>query len=49
MRLTIALIFLLGGCGPIPVQISKQSQEQTQRTSQEVAQEVLLDYLNSKA
>ena len=33
-------IALLAGCGPIPVQISKQSQEQTQRTSQEVAQDV---------
>jgi hypothetical protein len=37
--LTLSLI-LLTGCGPIPVQISKQSQEQTQRTSQEVAQDV---------
>jgi starvation-inducible outer membrane lipoprotein len=31
-------IIMLAGCGPIPVQISKQSQEQTQRTSQSAEQ-----------
>jgi len=39
LRTTLSIL-LLAGCGPIPVQISKQSQEQTQRTSQEVAQDV---------
>ena len=33
MRYLLPLI-MLAGCGPIPVQISKQSQEQTQRVSQ---------------
>ena len=32
MRYLLPLV-MLAGCGPIPVQISKQSQEQTQRTS----------------
>lgn len=31
------LVLLLAGCGPIPVQISKQDQTQEQSVSQEVA------------
>lgn len=32
------LVLLLAGCGPVPVQVSKTSQEQTQRQSNEQTQ-----------
>lgn len=43
------LILLLAGCGPIPVQISKQDQTQKQLVSQEVANDLAADQQSSHA
>jgi len=43
------LIFLLAGCGPIPVQISKQDQTQKQSVKQEVANDLAADQQSSHA
>jgi type III secretory pathway component EscV len=43
MTRLLILALLLAGCGPIPVQVSKTSQEQKQSSKQEVAQEVAND------
>jgi hypothetical protein len=38
MRYLLPIIIMLGGCGPIPVQMQSSKQEQTQRTSQSAEQ-----------
>jgi hypothetical protein len=43
------LILLLAGCGPIPVQISKQDQTQKQSVKQEVANDLAADQQSSHA
>ena len=45
----LVIILLLAACGPVPVQVSKTSQEQTQRQSvkQEVANDLAADQQSS--
>jgi len=38
VRYLLPMSFILAACGPVPVQISKQSQEQTQTASQTASQ-----------
>ena len=48
MRYLLPLV-MLAGCGPIPVQISKQDQTQRQSVKQEVANDLSADQQSSHA